>query len=119
MTQAMQVLACLPATPRELTAVMGWRSKAVHDALYALRAAGWVTRTDRWVLTEGRVRLVRSRLWVAVDENDFDGPDVNVGDADFARVVRHGLLRRYRAVKARCAALHWQQRHAFTGMGLQ
>lgn len=117
MTQAADVLACLPATPREIVAVLGWRSTAVHNALYALRAAGWVIRTDRWVFTEGKVRMVRSRLWVAVGEDE--ALEATVSDADFARAVRHGLLRRYRVVRRKCAALHWRQRHAFTGMGLK
>jgi hypothetical protein len=121
MTQAMQVLACLPATPVEIAAGLGWKIKAVHDVLCALRLDGLVLRTDRWVVREGKTGPARSRLWVLTPdgEGNVRPGRVTVSDADIARAAQRGIQRRYVALKRECAALHWKQRHAFTGMGLE
>lgn len=125
MTQAADVLACLPAAPREIATVLNLPLHSVYGVLCGLQRNHYVIRTDRYVRHGVKQRgPAKSRLWVrsgkphAADGADDDTHVDCVSTLDVLRMQRRALLREYKVLKKQCAALHWKQRHAFTAMGL-
>jgi hypothetical protein len=128
MTQRNDVYECLPATPVEIADRLGITLHTAHSVLHALMLAGRVYRTSLRVENRDHHRGPRySLLWDFCDYDDppngdcedDDESEITVSTADLLRAQRGHLLRHYRRVTAKCEALKYRQRHAFTHMGIE